>query len=145
MDVQSHPELRYHNHQLWTVYHSYQDCPIDFHMLHSVLFQDHESSPTIAWLPMHYVGGQHDLTVKMLYKDIDTILHAVRCPQNIQMWGALTFLRFHFLHRSPHRHLFLPRSHSSWKSHQPTHQDCMYRMFRACIIWSYRKNKKLFD
>ena len=26
----------------FVLYHSYQDCPIDFHMLHSELIHDHE-------------------------------------------------------------------------------------------------------
>ena len=29
------------------VYNSYQDCPIDFHMLHSELFHDHELVPQL--------------------------------------------------------------------------------------------------
>ena len=29
------------------LYHSYQDCPIDFHMLHSELFHDHEIVPQL--------------------------------------------------------------------------------------------------
>ena len=38
-----------------TLYHSYQDCPIDFHMLHSELFHDHVLVPqTITWLPVRY-------------------------------------------------------------------------------------------
>ena len=35
------------------LYHSYQDCPIDFHMLHSELFHDHIIvPPTISWFPV---------------------------------------------------------------------------------------------
>ena len=38
------------------LYHSYQDCPIDFHIRHSVPFHDHEIvPPTISW-PVRYVS-----------------------------------------------------------------------------------------
>ena len=38
------------------LYHSYQDCPIDFHIWHSVPFHDHEIvPPTISW-PVHYAS-----------------------------------------------------------------------------------------
>ena len=34
----------------WALYHSYQDCPIDFHIRQSVPFHDHEIvPPTISW------------------------------------------------------------------------------------------------
>ena len=33
--------------QIKAMYHSYQDCPIDFHMLHSKLFHDHEIVPQL--------------------------------------------------------------------------------------------------
>ena len=37
--------------------HSCQDCPIDFHMLHSELFHDHEIvPPTISWLSVRYAS-----------------------------------------------------------------------------------------
>ena len=37
-------------------YHSYQDCPIDFHIQHSVPFHDHEIvPPTISW-PVRYAS-----------------------------------------------------------------------------------------
>ena len=33
-----------------TLYHSYQDCPIDFHIRQSVPFHDHDIvPPTISW------------------------------------------------------------------------------------------------
>ena len=38
------------------IYHSYQDCPIDFHIWHSVPFHDHEIvPPTISW-PVRYAS-----------------------------------------------------------------------------------------
>ena len=45
-------------HMLNTVYYiSYQDCPIDFHILHSELFHDHVLvPPTITWLPVRYAS-----------------------------------------------------------------------------------------
>ena len=38
------------------LYHSYQDCPIDFHIRQSVPFHDHEIvPPTISW-PVRYAS-----------------------------------------------------------------------------------------
>ena len=38
------------------LYNSYQDCPIDFHIRHSVPFHDHEIvPPTISW-PVRYAS-----------------------------------------------------------------------------------------
>ena len=44
------------NTNIKTLYHSYQDCPIDFHIWHSVPFHDHEIvPPTISW-PVRYAS-----------------------------------------------------------------------------------------
>ena len=41
---------------IYALYHSYQDCPIDFHIRQSVPFHDHDIvPPTISW-PVRYAS-----------------------------------------------------------------------------------------